>query len=309
MTLQQNYQMIFVPDCHPCILDQVKATIKLAKLTTQQSARVLKATQAILEESEKKPLLAQHIIRRITDTILEEMGKGPEFDLYAEIKQKSNQVALQYAEQFKQTIQASQTPLETSLHIAAAGNIIDFGAKNSRGLNVEAELQALHKPSFDWYDIKELHEKLRRASTLLYVCDNCGEIIFDMLFIREIRRKYPQIEVTAAFRDRPIINDATLQDAHETGFSQVAACISSGSVYPGTILPESSRIFRQHFAAADVIISKGQGNYETLLPEANERLFFLLRIKCKHMASLSGVQEGSLVLLNGSKVSKKFHAN
>jgi damage-control phosphatase, subfamily I len=101
----------------------------------------------------------------------------------------------------------------------------------------------------------------------------------------------------AALRDRPIINDATLEDARSVGLDCLVDTISSGSVYPGTVLPETTREFRQLFADADVMIAKGQGNLETLLPIADNRLFFLLRIKCAYMATLTGVEKGSLVLM------------
>jgi uncharacterized protein with ATP-grasp and redox domains len=103
----------------------------------------------------------------------------------------------------------------------------------------------------------------------------------------------------AALRDKPIINDATLEDAKEVGLDHLVATISSGSIYPGTILLETTEEFQKLFASADVILSKGQGNFETLLPVADERLFFLLRIKCEYMAVLSKVQKDNLVLIQG----------
>jgi hypothetical protein len=206
---------------------------------------------------------------------------------------------LKYAQHFQEKIDASDMPFETGLQIAAAGNIIDFGARNDGFLDLDKELRALDKTAFKHYDIDLFSEKLSKASTLLYLCDNSGEIVFDGLFMKEIMRKYPRIQIIAAFRDKPIINDATLKDAKDVGLDKLVKCISSGSLYPGTILSETTKEFQMLFASADVMLSKGQGNYETLLPEANERLFFLLRIKCDYMASLSKVENGSLVLING----------
>ena len=138
------------------------------------------------------------------------------------------------------------------------------------------------------------------ASTHIYLCDNSGEIVFDMLFIKELQQAYPNLQIVAAVRDKPIINDATLEDAKIVGLDRLVTTISSGSVYPGTVLPETTEAFQELFAAADVILSKGQGNLETLLPLADERIFFLLRIKCDYIASLTKMTKDSLVLMQGA---------
>jgi hypothetical protein len=112
------------------------------------------------------------------------------------------------------------------------------------------------------------------------------------------------VRITAAVRDKPIINDATLADAKVVGLDRLVTTISSGSVYPGTILTETTPAFQELFAAVDVILSKGQGNFETLLPLADKRIFFLLRIKCEYMAALADVEKGGLVLMQGAKNGK-----
>jgi hypothetical protein len=101
----------------------------------------------------------------------------------------------------------------------------------------------------------------------------------------------------AALRDKPIINDATLADAEAVGLDRLVTTLSSGSVYPGTILSETTEKFQNVYACADVVLSKGQGNFETLLPVADRRVFFLLRVKCDYMAALSQVEKDSLVLM------------
>jgi damage-control phosphatase, subfamily I len=183
------------------------------------------------------------------------------------------------------------------MQIAAAGNIIDFGGKNGTSINLDKELELLTTIPFARYDIEPFKIALGRASTLLYICDNSGEIIFDMLFIKEVQRTYPELKTVAAVRDKPIINDATMDDAKAVGLDRLTRTVSSGSVYPGTILSETTDEFQELFKSADVILAKGQGNYETLLPLADGRLFFLLRIKCEYMAALSGVKKNNLVLM------------
>ena len=117
------------------------------------------------------------------------------------------------------------------------------------------------------------------------------------MFVQEIKKAFPSLRITCAVRERPIINDAVLKDAVGVGLDAVAPVISSGSVYPGTILGETSDAFQELFESADLVISKGQGNFETLLGTDTDKIFFILRIKCGMMADLAGTEKGNLVLM------------
>ena len=295
----QNYSTGVAADCHSCILAQAQSAAHFAKLNEEQTMRVIDVAKINLKRAETTPLLAQHIVRYVADAVIKECGESFDFDIYAEVKEKSNILSLSYAEEFQKKIKKSETPLETGLQIAAAGNIIDFGAKKHSSLNLDKELQDLDTIPFARYDFQPFKQALNKASNLLYICDNSGEIVFDMMFIKEIQQEYPSLQITAAVRGKPIINDATLKDADAVGLDRLVKTISSGSVYPGTILPETTKEFQQLFAASDVILAKGQGNFETLLPCADKKLFFLLRIKCEYMARLSEVKKDNLVLMQG----------
>ncbi len=286
-------------DCYSCVINQARSAARFGGLNEEQTKRVIAVAKTGLEKSKTTPLLVQHIIRHVADTVIQERGESQDFDIYAEVKEKSNILSLAYAEKFQEKLDASESPFETGLQIAAAGNIIDFGAIKQGPINLNKELQSLNKIPFARYDIEPFTKALDDASTLLYICDNSGEIVFDMLFIKELQREYPNLQIVAALRDKPIINDATLEDAKAVGLDRLVTTISSGSVYPGTILPETTEEFQKLFASADVILSKGQGNFETLLPIADKRLFFLLRIKCEYMAALSDVRKDHLVLIQG----------
>ena len=287
--------------CHPCVINQTRSAARFAELTEEQTEKVINVVNVWLDESKKTPLLVQHIVRYAADAIIQEHGESLDFDIYAEVKKKSNLLAISYAKGFQKKIDDSDTPLEVGMQIAAAGNIIDFGAIDHTSLNLDEELRLLDKTPFAHYDIEAFIEILGKASLLLYICDNSGEIVFDMLFIKEIERAYPNLQIIAAVRGKPIINDATLKDAKAVKLDRLVTTISSGSVYPGTILPETTEEFQELYASADVILSKGQGNLETLLPIADKRVFFLLRIKCELMASVAKVRKDSLVLMQGSK--------
>lgn len=289
------------PDCYSCILNQARSTCRFAGLTDDQTGRVIAVARTWLEKSTTIPLLAQHVIRYVADAIIKEQGKPPYFDIYAKVKKMSNALSLDYAKILEKEIQDSESPFETGLQVAAAGNIIDFGAKGDGSLDLSKELQALTTAPFDRYDLEPLKTALDRASTLLYICDNSGEIVFDTLFIRELQRLYPNLQIVAVLRDKPIINDATLEDAKFVGLDRLVRTISSGSVYPGTILSETTEEFKRLFWSVDVMLAKGQGNLETVLPYADKRVFFLLRIKCEYIAVLSNVKKGNLALMRGKQ--------
>ncbi|MDC7241392.1 MAG: ARMT1-like domain-containing protein, partial [Spirochaetales bacterium] len=154
---------------------------------------------------------------------------------------------------------------------------------------------------FGIYHFETWEEKLASAKQLLYLCDNTGEIVLDRILVETIRETHPDIEIICAFRESPIINDALVTDGIAVGLDRTAELISSGSVYPGTVLPECTGKFKALFDKADMVISKGQGNFETLLGCPKEDLFFILKIKCPLMADLSGASEGDLVLMKNRK--------
>ncbi len=299
-TKKHTYFAGIAPECHACVINQSRSTARIAKLEEKQTENVIAIAAAALEESRTKPLLVQHVVRRVADAVIRELGESPDFDIYAAIKETSNNLSLAYAKSAQKKIDICESPFEKGLQFAAAGNIIDFGAESNGAVDLEKELRSFDETSFERYDVQPFKNALEKASTLLYICDNSGEIVFDKLFIKELQREFPHLLITAAFREKPIINDATLKDAQAIGLDRLVTSISSGSVYPGTILSEATQMFQKLFASADVILSKGQGNFETLLPVADARLFFLLRIKCEYMATVSRVKKGGLVLVQGS---------
>lgn len=287
-------------ECYPCLFEQLLSLTKITGMEEGQGKRLFEHSMQQLLESNGEGIVVQHVIRSATDDAIALSGRDADFDPYREIKQRSNDVALAFADEFRARILESPKPLEEAVRVAAAGNIIDFGAKRHGSLDVEHEVRTIGERTFGRFDFEAFSLRLQSAKCLLYICDNAGEIVFDRLFIEEIRRHFPQLDVTCAVRARPVINDAVMADARYAGLDKVATVISSGSVYPGTLLEEVSGEFRRLFDEADLIVSKGQGNFETLLDDADERLFFILRIKCDQMSKLSGIAKGELVLMQGS---------
>jgi uncharacterized protein with ATP-grasp and redox domains len=214
------------------------------------------------------------------------VGKDDPFD---EIKRKSNQAASAYYDEVKSRIQASDDKLKTALEVAIAGNIIDYGAVAD--LDIAHELQELmdreeqqiaHE-NHDLFAYDELVRALENGKKLLYIGDNAGEIVFDKACIETIGSLYEHLEITFVTRGTPILNDVVLSDALEVGMDKAARVISSGSDAPGLILERCSQEFLEEFEHADVIISKGQGNFEAL-SDVTGPIFFLFVAKCDVIA-------------------------
>jgi uncharacterized protein with ATP-grasp and redox domains len=293
-----------IEKCRTCLLSQVESLSAMAGLTDDQSSLVQADAKKHIAHAQKTGRLPQQVVRAVTDDAIRILNLSQWYDLYADIKELSNTRAAACAPSMEKRIDAAPAPLIEAIKIAAGGNCIDFGVHDYRTFDLERELENIHRADFPVFHSDALRHKLSRAETLLYICDNAGEIVFDMLLIRLLIHHFPALHICAAVREKPIINDATMHDARRVGLTDTVRVISSGSVYPGTILNETTQEFQHVYHHADVIISKGQGNFETLLPAADETIFFLLRIKCSIMAELSGVEKGRAALLQGSRVEK-----
>ena len=145
--------------------------------------------------------------------------------------------------------------------------------------------------------VDELHKQIREAKDILYLGDNAGEIVFDRLFIEQL----PYQKLTYVVRGEPIINDVTIEDAREVDMCDLVEVIDNGSDAPGTILDNCSHEFQKRFAYSDLIIAKGQGNYETL-SDVDQRIFFLLQVKCPVIARDIGCEVGSFVVKNNIQI-------
>lgn len=209
-------------------------------------------------------------------------------DPFRTIKKSSTDLLLERYEELKKTIETAHDPLYTALRFAAIANAIDLGANPD--CDIENEFARLQNKDFDVCDYQEFQRSLKRARHILYIADNAGETVLDRLLITHMKKP-----TTYAVRSRPIINDATLDDALQAGLDTVADIIPSGSDAPGTVWSLCSDRFKNIFSDTDMVISKGQGNYETL-SDQKRPLFFLLKVKCPVIARDINVETDSLVL-------------
>ncbi len=233
-----------------------------------------------------------------------------EQDLYKTVKDQSNRRAMKLYPVLKEKVAQSKDRLLTAVELAIAGNVIDYAAKNT--LEIEEEIKKLLQDNFTAgrkgvFEYEGFKQSLQSAKTVLYLADNAGEIVFDRIFIEEFcdRRK-----VIFAVRDKPAINDALREDAVFCGIDKIAQVISSGVDAPGTILKYCSDEFLNIFRRADMIISKGQGNFESLSRHKRD-IFFLFMVKCPVIAKETGCKMRDVVLFhnfnkNGTMGNKKI---
>lgn len=264
-----------------------------------------------LERTEGERLL-RRLLREIADAdwavmpvaiaqrlqrIIREASGNP--DPYRRLKDKMNNIALALLPALTETLQQQPDQREAVTRLAIAGNLLDAGSKNRlEPENLEHALQAVwNKPLVG--NIDELFSAADQAGHILYLADNAGEIVFDRLLIEAL----PTHKIVAAVRGAPVINDATMADAQIAGISKIVRVITNGSDAPGTLLDECSAEFRACFNRADLIIAKGQGNYETLA-DADNRVFFLLTVKCPMIAASIGAPVGALVVKRASNGGK-----
>jgi hypothetical protein len=225
-----------------------------------------------------------------------------EGDPYLGIKEKSNKLALSVYDKLKKKVGRSHDKLLMAVELAIAGNIIDYGVKNS--LNVDMELKrilddedkAIKEEGKTTFNYKNFKRALTNAKSILYLADNAGEVIFDRILIEEIKNADKDKIITYAVKERPVINDAFTEDAFSCGIDRVAKVISSGSDAPGTILSLCSKRFLNIYKRADMVISKGQGNFEAL-STTKRQIFFLFIAKCPVIAEDVGCKVGDVILL------------
>ncbi|MFA6931369.1 MAG: ARMT1-like domain-containing protein [Lentisphaeria bacterium] len=282
-------KMVTSLDCLPCIVRQTVSIIRKITEDPKQQTLLLKSILqqfGSLDLNQPPPKVTQLIHRLIQ----EKTGVG---DLYQDEKRQQNAMALAWLPEMSGRIKAAEDPFQLALRLSIAGNVIDCGVSDeiSEADVVAALEKALQEPIHG--DLEALRSALHSARRVLYLADNAGEIVFDRLLIEQIGCD----KVTLVVRGEEILNDVTRSDVQSVGLDQMVEVIDNGTGIPGTLLEDCSAAFRQRFAEAELIISKGQGNYETL-SGVPANIFFLFKAKCSVIAKRAGVPIGTHVILH-----------
>ncbi|MBR6720088.1 MAG: DUF89 family protein [Clostridia bacterium] len=241
----------------------------------------------------REDMSAPEMVEEI-DKIKEELfGRG---DDYSKIKKHFNALMLKEESSLTSEIEKAKNPFKKALSFAMAANYIDFGAMYK--VDEETLKESLYnKKEEDFPETEKLYQDLKKAKHLLYITDNCGEIVADKIFIKEIMREFPSLSVKALVRGKDVLNDATIEDAEDVGLDLIVPVIKNGTGVPGTSIKKLSPEAREAFNEADVIISKGQGNFETLMYSGNN-IYYIFMCKCAMFAKRFGVEPLTGMLIN-----------
>jgi len=295
------------PRCIPCFLDQAVEAMELCGTDQVTQTRTMKRLLEYVGKADLElspPEISLHIHR----IIREETGNP---DPYLPVKRLSTDTVMGLLPRLNTFMEGSDDPLALAVKIGALGNVIDFGTPIRIDINEKID-EVLGK-ELTVFEIDSFREYLGSAKKVLFLGDNAGEIILDRFLLDQLRGEKcgpgEQIEendgpeIVYGVREGPIINDATMDEALEAGIEEFARLITTGSQAPGTLLSLATPDLKQALASADLIISKGQGNYESLssdplladLVQKGVPVFFLLTVKCGIVGTSAGVPEGSTI--------------
>ena len=275
-------------DCYPCFLRQALDAARKAGAGVEQQKAVLSRVLDVLGEVEPSttPPEIGYRVHRIVRCVVNDG------DPYRAAKEASTHQALALYPRLKALVAQADEPLDIAVRLSIAGNIIDLGPAQEYDLWGTVERVLAQPYAVD--DRFALRAALSSAGRVLYLADNAGETVFDRLLIETL-----DVPVTYAVKGGPVLNDATREDALAAGVDRVAEIVDTGSDAPGTILDWCSEEFRRLYEGAELVVAKGQANYETLSEEGSE-VFFLLQAKCPIIARDVGVPVGSIVLKQGT---------
>jgi uncharacterized protein with ATP-grasp and redox domains len=280
-------------DCFPCFLKQTVIAIRHYTGSDNNYGPLFKEVLSIMQDVDltRPPAYTTTFIHR---AIRENLGADP----FREIKHDYNNKALTLYPRLREKVKTSKDPLWTATRLAIAGNVIDFGIYSS--IDIDGAVERALRETIAVDDYERYVKDLESTNSVLYLLDNSGEIVFDKLLIEELVSRGKRIK--AVVKGSPVLNDVTYGDALQTGLTDICSVIDNGSDAVGTILQWTSDEFNAEFRNAELIISKGQGNYETVSDSRN-KTYFLFQSKCDVVSRELNLESGAMLLM-GSKISE-----
>ena len=262
-------------ECVFCVVNQMNNFF--TRFVGDESKRMAFLRRVCAEISETQDdTLAPVLNTKLMEMVVRETGKE---DLFEEEKQVYNQALLKMEDSITAHIAASEDKLYRAMQYAMTGNYIDFGTM--AGVSQEKLLELIEAaPGINLGgDYERFREEIKKAHTLVYLLDNCGEVVFDKVCIATMMELYPSLSITAVVRGLPTYNDVTVEDAREVGLDRLVPVVGNGDNVPGTVMSRISAEARAILESADVIVSKGMGNYETL-NGCGLNIYYLMLCKC-----------------------------
>ena len=287
--------MLLEPECIGCLIDQIYKGLNLLNPSISKE-KIIETQKKMMEFLTETDLLNKPgplIGKKVYQLIAEVIGKD---DPYKDLKDQYNHIALEYYAKSKDIIEHSEDPLFEALAISAIGNTIDFGANHN--MDLINDIKTFTPDNFKINDIPSFKKSLEKSDKLLMLLDNAGEIVFDKLLVETLLQLYPNLEIICAVRAAPIINDATMEDAEFIGLTKIIDVIEAPAS-PGIELSIASDSFKKVFFENDggIILSKGQGNFESLheVEISHKEVYYLLKAKCSLMERIFDVKIGDLI--------------
>ena len=275
--------------CVGCIVNQ---SFKVAQAINADKQLSLALTSKVEEMS--KTFSYDKTPPEIAADVYETMAKiANKKDLYDEVKEHSTQKALSFVPALQEKLIQSNNKLLTATKIAVAGNVIDLAAEVE--FDLHEELENIFHIDFAHNDFDKFQVELEKAKTVLIIGDNVGEHIFDCLFIETLKELYLNKEFYYMVRGNPIINDVTIKEAKEANYDKICHLVNSGVNTPGFTYNRANKIAKELFDNADLIISKGMGNYECMSPVQRDNICFLLKVKCNVVATSLKKEVGDII--------------
>lgn len=263
------------PFCLCCILNKQEKLIR-SYPDMEKKTEYMKKLMALIantKETDCAPSLSVDIQK-----LYSSFWNCPAED-YTEVKKDFNRFMLDIEHTLEEKIRSSADPLEKALLYARIGNYIDFAALSNVNQETALTLLENNSDSLDQEEYSIFLKELNSAKRLVYITDNCGEIVLDKLAIKILKETYPDLDITVLVRGYPVINDATMEDAEEIGLTDLVKVIDNGSNVAGTWIPGINQTVRELLENADMIIAKGQGNFETM-NDCGLNVYYLFLCKC-----------------------------
>ena len=282
------------PECVGCIFNQILKALKLLRPSISRE-EIISAQRKLMELLQSFDLHANisPILGKVAYGIVSEV-LGEE-DPYKNLKEEYNQLVLEKYEEIKKIIEDAVDPLFQAIIVSAIGNTIDFASQHE--IDLISDIKNYGQENLVINDYSAFRKSLRNAKSLLIIGDNAGEIVFDKLLVVTIKNFYPNLEIIYSVRESPIINDATMVDAKFIGLTDLIPVVES-SATPGVDINSSPDEFKDYFfQKGTVILSKGQGNFESLydIELPGKEIYYLMKVKCNLMERIFGAKIGDLI--------------
>ena len=282
------------PECIPCLINQVLRAFQLLEPDTPREI-IIETQKKLMEylinfdlEKRASPIIGKVAYNLVADAL------GVK-DPYASIKKKYNKLALQFYDEAREMVTNAEDPLFEAIIVAALGNTIDFGT--SHKIDFIHDIKNFTPDKLAINDYETFKQSLLDTNHLFILLDNAGEIVFDKLLVETMLKTFPELKIICSVRSTPIINDATMEDAKFVGLTDLVQVIEASGT-PGIDLPNTTDEFKKHFFLKDgVILSKGQGNFESLhgMKIPDKEVYYLLKAKCSLMERLFSVKQGNII--------------